>query len=124
MEQRIKIFIIDDDRDILNLYSKIFELNGFHVVGMASNGVEALNMLKDSIPKPDIIIIDYYMPIINGIETAQRILEIDNSFRIIMISADSSIEGTAILNGITEFYKKPFEFKTLCSRIKQLIQLN
>lgn len=124
MIQKIKIFIIDDDQDILNLYSKIFRIHGFHVVGMANNGIEALNLLKDSMPKPDIIIIDYYMPFINGIETAKLILEINNAYKIIMISADISIKERAISNGITDFYKKPFEFKQLCSRIKQIIESN
>jgi DNA-binding NtrC family response regulator len=118
--QRINIFIVDDDKDILRLYSLHFEINGLNVIGTANNGIEAMNILTDSNLKPDVIVIDYHMPIINGIETSKRILKIDNSFKIIMISSDPSIRERALSNGIIEFYEKTNNFENLCHKIREI----
>ncbi|MFX1390609.1 MAG: response regulator [Promethearchaeota archaeon] len=117
---KINVFIIDDEMDIVKLYCSHFEYNGLNVVGMANNGFEALEKLKDSITKPDVIVIDYHMPEINGIETSKRILEFDNSFKIIMISGDRSIRKTALSNGIKDFFVKPHNITRLCRRIKEI----
>jgi CheY-like chemotaxis protein len=117
---KIKVFIVDDNRDILRLYSLHFELNGLKVVGKAINGIEAINKLNDSIEKPDVIIMDYHMPGINGIEVSKRILQNDQSFKIIMISADPTIKPLAISNGINDFIEKPNNIKILCQRIKEI----
>ncbi|MFX0021253.1 MAG: response regulator [Candidatus Hermodarchaeota archaeon] len=117
---KIKVFIVDDNLDILRLYSVHFELNGLNVVGQATNGIEAIKKLNDSIEKPDVIIMDYHMPGINGIEASKRILQNDQTFKIIMISADPSIRPLALSNGINFFIDKPNNIKFLCKKIKDV----
>jgi DNA-binding NtrC family response regulator len=116
-----RVFLIDDDEDILRLYSLVFELNGLTVVGSANNGKKAIEMLQDSIAKPDVIIIDYHMPIMNGIDTAKIISKINDSYKIVMISADPSVKEIANSNGITKFYEKPHNIQELCQKIKDFI---
>ena len=123
-DTRINIFLVDDDKNILRLYSLTFELNGLNVVGTANNGIKAIKKLKNSMIKPDFIIIDYHMPIINGIETSKLILKIDNSFKIIMISGNPSIREKALSNGIIDFYEKPTNIEMLCQRIKEIYNLS
>jgi two-component system chemotaxis response regulator CheY len=121
MEQsKIKILIIDDDEDILNLYSVYLNTQGFNVVGTALNGYDALKLLQDSIPKPDVILIDYHMPHMNGIETSKFILRLDNSYKILMMSGNTSIKDKALSSGIIDFYEKPTNMKILCNRIREL----
>ncbi len=122
--QRIKVFIVDDDKNILRIYSLIFKLNGLKVVGKANNGIEAVKKLSNSIAKPDIIIMDYHMPIINGIEASKLILDIDNSFKILMVSGDSSIREEALSNGIIDFYEKSNNLKKLCQKIKHIYNIS
>lgn len=117
---KINVFIVDDDKDILRLYSLHFELNGLNVVGKANNGIEAVEKLANTIIKPDVIIMDYHMPKINGLDASKKILKIDQSFKIIMISGDSSIREKALSNGIIEFYDKPNNLNNLCQRIKKI----
>jgi DNA-binding response OmpR family regulator len=121
---RIKVFIVDDDIDILRLYSLHFELNGLNVVGIASDGIEAVNKLINSIERPDVIIMDYHMPGINGIETSKMILEKDQSSKIIIVSADPSIKQLALSNGINDFFEKPNDIKILCQRIKKICNIS
>jgi len=118
---RINIFIVDDDRDILRLYSSYFEMNGLNIVGTANNGIDAVNKLTDSIPKPDVIIIDYHMPKINGIETSKLILKIDKSFKIVMISGDRTVRKKALSSGIYDFYEKSNNLKKLCHKIRAIV---
>ena len=59
-----KIFIIDDDSFLSNMYSMKFEKNGFEAK-VASNGEEALRMLRDGY-KPDILLMDLIMPVMDG----------------------------------------------------------
>ncbi len=117
---KINVFIVDDEKDILRLYSLHFELNGLNVVGKAINGVDAVKKLTNSIDRPDVIIMDYHMPGINGIDTSKTILKIDPSYKIIMISADTSIKQRALSSGIIDFYEKTSDIKKLCQRIKEI----
>lgn len=121
---KLNVFIVDDDKDILKLYSLHFKLNGLKVVGKATNGIEAVKKLTDSIERPDVIVMDYHMPGLNGIETSKRILQNDNSFKIIMISADPSIKELALSNGIRNFYEKSNDIKKFCQRIKEICNSN
>ncbi|MFX1390607.1 MAG: response regulator [Promethearchaeota archaeon] len=76
--------------------------------------------MQDSIAKPDIIIINYHMPIMNGIETAKIISKIDDSFKIVMISADPSVREIANSNGITRFCEKQNNIQNFCQKIKEI----
>ncbi|MFX1378623.1 MAG: response regulator [Promethearchaeota archaeon] len=118
--QQIKIFIVDDDKSISRLYSLIFKLNGLKVVGKANNGIEAVEKLSNSIPKPDVILMDYHLPYINGIEASKQLLNIDKSFKILMVSGDPSIREEALSNGIIDFYQKSTNIKKLCQKIKKI----
>ena len=120
-DTRINIFLVDDDKNILRLYSLTFELNGLNVVGTANNGIKAIKKLKNSMIKPDFIIIDYHMPIINGIETSKLILKIDNSFKIIMISGNPSIREKTLANGIIDFYVKPTNIEMFVADLLQML---
>jgi two-component system chemotaxis response regulator CheY len=85
----------------------------FQVLGIANNGDEAINMFKSFDHKPDIIILDYRMPIKNGIDALNEILEIDKSSRIIFASADKTIKEKVYLQGAMGFLDKPFTHKKL-----------
>ena len=62
--EKKKIFIIDDDSFLLSMYSMKFEKNGFETK-VASNGVSALEILRSGY-KPDVIIMDLIMPVMDG----------------------------------------------------------
>lgn len=72
MEQKQKIFVIEDDDLMLNLYGRTFRLNGFEVE-TAKDGVEALSKLKDIAKNPDIIVLDIMMPKMNGFDVLKQL---------------------------------------------------
>ena len=66
------VFIVEDDKSIQMLYQKILKLVGFHIIGIANNGEEAIAMFREFNDKPEIIIMDHRMPVKNGIEATKE----------------------------------------------------
>ncbi|MFO8017752.1 MAG: response regulator [Promethearchaeia archaeon] len=114
---KIKIFIIDDNLTLQKIYNAFLSLHGFHIIGRALNGQTAIELLKDIKEQPDLIIVDYHMPVKNGIETTKEIREYNKEVKIIFISADNKIKELAFSVGATCFLEKPFDFKELIGTI-------
>lgn len=108
-----KILVVDDDRAILRLYKLILEEIGFDTVECADNGREAIKRFKGNDKKPDLVIMDYRMPIMNGIDAMLRISEIEKSVKFIFASADDSVKESALSKGASAFLKKPFDIDKL-----------
>jgi two-component system chemotaxis response regulator CheY len=118
----IRVFIVEDDRMIIETYREIFRIHGFEVVGWSYDGEEAIKKLKDLNPRPDVIIMDHRLPMKNGIETTQDILKIDPRARVLFVSADITAQLPALANGASGFLRKPFELKELVSTIRKLAE--
>ena len=118
------IFIIDDDHSIATLLQLLFEELDYKVIGIASNGQIAINKFKNFSEKPDIILMDYRMPIKNGIEATKEILQINNSTKIIFASADKSVRSQAMSVGAISFLEKPFSIKKLVNEINRVLRIS
>ncbi len=116
------VLIVDDEFHIVNALALKFRNSDFYVV-TARNGYEALERIRES--KPDLVITDYQMPVMNGLELVWT-LRSDRSTRsipIIMLTAkeqnlDAQEEGRAAVDAIMS---KPFSPKELVSRSLALI---
>lgn len=117
-----RIMIVDDESDLLLLYSEMISLFGHDIVAAVSNGEEALRKYDEISPKPDLIILDHRMPIRNGLETAEEILSRDSNEKIIFISADSTIKDQALDIGVLYFIEKPFMLNTLKTIIQKVLK--
>ncbi len=93
---------------------------GIEVKGIASNGEIAVDMFKSFNPKPEIILMDYRMPLKNGLEATIEILQIDPNTKIIFASADISVKEKAIALGAIEFLEKPFSIQTVLNIINKI----
>jgi len=114
------IMIVDDDVAIQELCKLVLEDNGYEVK-TALNGEEALSLYKELMNdkrKPDIVIMDYRMPVMNGIEATKAILSLDNKARIIFVSADATIFEEVVTLGVMKMKLKPIDMKRLILNIK------
>lgn len=118
-----KILIVDDNNDLLELISD--ELSSDFYVETAANGKLALEKIPHF--KPDLIISDIMMPVMDGIELC-RILKSDSStsgIPLMILTAkhdvDAKIEGLTI--GADEYVTKPFNIEELKLRITNLLNL-
>lgn len=107
----ISTVVVDDQDDIRFLIRHLIELaNGdLEVIAEAPDGETCLRMLDElGDDLPDIVVIDWMMPGLNGIDTAMRIREIKPRARIILCSAfgDPTLEREARAAGIDYFLSK------------------
>ena len=116
----MKLLIIDDAPEMLRAFRDILEAYGCEVYE-AENGQEGL--VRYSEVKPDIVLMDILMPKLDGISATKKILEIDPSAKIIVISAvgKSGLDNECILAGAKKFIVKPFKIKDLLNSINSLV---
>ena len=117
-----KIVLLADDEIMLrDLLAELLESNGYNVIKVIS-GTEALKVLTEEI-KVDIIILDYNMPEMNGLDCAAKIRGFNKEIPIILCSGSFSMNGNTDLTekGINSFVNKPYEFDTMLSTIQELL---
>ncbi len=115
----MNILIVDDDKSIREVIREYLVMTGYTVYE-ASNGLEALDVLKKS--KIDLVILDVMMPKMDGITCAKKIRQ-DSLVPIIMLTAKSEEEDKleGFDSGIQDYVTKPFSPKELMARIKVVI---
>jgi two-component system chemotaxis response regulator CheY len=115
----VTIFLVDDEKFIVDLYRDILEANGHTVVGIAADGEEAVRKYREMNEKPVIIIMDQRMPVKDGVSATQEILKMDPSATIFFGSADLHIEKEALAAGAKGFLLKPFRIEELLKAISE-----
>ncbi|HBF4559852.1 TPA: response regulator transcription factor [Clostridioides difficile] len=115
----MNILIADDEISMLNILCAYFKKENFNVF-TAKNGEEALDIFYEN--KIDLAILDWMMPIIDGIEVCKEIKENSNT-KVLMLTAKSQSEDEieALNIGADEYIKKPFDPRVLIIRAKKLI---
>ena len=101
------IFIVDDDVFLHKVLDRILSIGGHTVTSHAYDGAEAVAIFKELDTKPDIILMDHRMPVMNGVSSTKEILHIDPTIRILFISADETIRTEALECGALDFLTKP-----------------
>ena len=116
-----KILLIDDDKWIRDSMSLFFEYEGCHFLALetAEEGIKALKMHDY-----DIIIIDYKLPGMDGLEFLKRIHESHPDTRKILITAYriEEVVSEAIRMGVQDFIEKPFTSKIIEASLSRLIE--
>jgi two-component system chemotaxis response regulator CheY len=106
-----RIAIVDDEKEMVKMLEEALRLRGIRACFTAFDGDEAVLKFVKSSPMPDILIMDYRMPIVNGLQATREILRIKPDMRIIILSADADIEEEALKAGAVAFLKKPASIK-------------
>ena len=82
----VKVVIVDDHKDVVDVLSEYIEMNQskVKVVGTGSNGLEAVRLFNEL--KPDVMFLDINMPLYDGLYAIEHIKKINPSARIVVIS--------------------------------------
>ena len=120
----IRVVVADDEYKICQLICQLInwkELN-MKLVGIGSNGIEALKMIE--IRKPDLLLTDIRMPGYNGLELLKRAQKINSNIEIIIISGYSDFEyaQTAIQCGVCDYILKPINRDLLNTTLQKIRQ--
>ncbi len=117
-----RVIIVDDIPFIRSVIKDILIAANYSVVGEASDGAQALALYKAV--KPDVVLLDINMPVLDGIETLKRIKKINRDAIIIMCSSLGDQENivNAISLGAKDFVVKPFRKERILSAIKKALR--
>lgn len=128
MDKKIKVIVADDNSMIREMIvDSISDDANIEVVGVASEGNQALEMIKAS--KPDVVLLDLVMPNVDGIDVMECVnsdtsYEGDKPYFIIISAAGKEdIIAQALQAGASYFFMKPFNGDALVKRIKQLCNM-
>ena len=115
-----KILIADDEAQIREILRIYFEKEGFEVIE-AEDGAAAI--LKVQSEKPDILLLDIMMPVLDGIEVCKQVRKMSD-LPIIMVTAkdddDDRIAGLEI--GADDYITKPFNSREVVARVKAVLR--
>jgi len=111
------ILVIDDERSVVTGWKRILQFEGYRVV-TASNGLEGLVAAKQA--KPDLIITDRSMPIMDGVEFCRHLKRKRELSRIpvILTSADHREPGVKVWD---DFLPKPVSMDILLASVRHLL---
>ena len=114
----MSVAIVDNEADFTRLLQMLLKKRGIDVSFIAHDGQEAIEMFKNAHKKPDVILMDHHMKMVDGVEATKRILEISKKPRVIFLSADSHIKEDAVRAGACVFLNKPTGINEIINVIK------
>ena len=120
---KYKILIVDDEKDVREILNYNISNAGYKVY-TAKNGEEALELIKKK--KPDLVIFDVMMPIMDGYQTCTEIRNLPNNKQTIIICLSARSEDYYQIIGFEtggdDYITKPINPKVLLSKIKALLK--
>ncbi len=116
-QNQITVLAVDDSQDILFALSAICELEGWRAI-TTTEGNEVLTLMETD--RPDIVLVDYHMPRMDGIEVVRSIRAVNPHIPILVLTIESarSVADAFLAMGADDFALKPVKPVDLISRIR------
>ena len=115
----IRTLVVDDDYRVADVHSAYVErVPGFVVAGKAHSGAEALERVERV--RPDLVLLDLYLPDMSGLDVLQRLREDDRPpLDVIMITAARDVDSlrAAMRGGVVHYLIKPFRFMAFAEKL-------
>lgn len=123
MEKRKTILLVDDEPDILEIVRYNLRSEGYNLL-TAENGLEAVKLAQEA--KPELIILDVMMPVMDGIEACQQIREISELSETVIAFFTARGEDYSQMAGFDagadDYIIKPIKPKVLITKVKALLR--
>jgi two-component system response regulator MprA len=115
------VLVVDDDQKLLKMLQRTITYEGLNVV-TASNGQEALEQVDAC--QPEIIVLDWMMPKMDGLEVVQRLRAENNQTYILMLTARDALENRVegLESGADDYLIKPFSPVELVARVHAMLR--
>ncbi len=118
-----KILIVDDDQNILELVKRILELEGYESI-TTDNPIQAIEIVDKMWKEIDIIICDYMMPEMDGLNFVKNIRKnpLYNHIKIIMLTAIDTFDviKKSMFLGVKDYIVKPFDPQEVINSIEKV----
>jgi len=117
----LKVLIVEDESQIARLIELELGYEGYQV-DIAKNGKEALDKVEKF--KPDLIILDWLLPEIDGLEVTRRIRSDGNEVPVIVLTGKANLSDkvTSLDSGADDYLTKPFATEELLARMRAVIR--
>lgn len=119
----MRILLVEDEIAISSFLKEGLEEEGF-AIDVANNGRQGLEMAMDNLNEYDIILLDWMLPGVSGIEICRNIRVENKIVPIIFLTAKDTVDDTVfgLETGANDYLKKPFAFEELLARIRVLLR--
>ena len=119
--RKIKIMVVDDEHLIRWSLEQNLKKQGYEVV-TAGTGEDALRLAREE--QPDLVLLDYHLPGINGLEVLQRLKELDEDILVIMVTAQGGLETAVntMRHGAYDYINKPFNLDEMALVIRKALE--
>jgi DNA-binding response OmpR family regulator len=117
-----KILVVDDDSSMVRLISQVLSSKGYEVLE-SNNGQDALRLLYSQ--KPDLVLLDVVMPVMDGWQTCSRIRDISPAIPIILLTGQRKTEEDVVRGldyGADDYLIKPVGNKELAARVQAMLR--
>lgn len=121
----MRILIVEDEPSISNFIKDGLEEEGF-AVDVADNGKKGLQLAFDNLEEYDVILLDWMLPGMSGIEICRHIRLENKVVPIIFLTAKDTVDDVVfgLETGANDYIRKPFSFEELLARIRVLMRKN
>ncbi len=122
---QIDVLIVEDDPMVVEVNRSFVDaVTGFRVVGVARTGREAVDIVK--VMKPDLVLLDIYLPDIDGVSALQEIRRLDLPTDVIVVTAaqDARTVQNVFRYGAIDYIIKPFKFERIKSALSSYANLH
>ena len=119
--RKTKIMVVDDEHLIRWSLEQNLKKQGYEVC-TAGTGEDALRLAREE--QPDLVLLDYHLPGINGLEVLQRLKEIDEDILVIMVTAQGGLETAVntMRHGAYDYINKPFNLDEMAIVIRKALE--
>jgi DNA-binding response OmpR family regulator len=119
----MRILLVEDEAYIANFIKEGLEEEGF-AVDVADNGKKGLEMALENLEEYDLLLLDWMLPGLSGIEICRAIRKQNQQVPIIFLTAKDTVDDAvfALETGANDFIRKPFSFEEMLARIRVLLR--
>lgn len=117
-----KIMLVDDAAFMRMMIKNTLQQNGYTEIVEAENGERAISVYSSE--KPDLILMDITMPIMDGLEALKNLKEMDSSVKVVMCSAmgQEAMVVEALKLGAKDFIVKPFKPDRIMKTVHSILE--
>jgi len=121
-DEPIKLLVVDDEEGIRDVTEGYFMRKGYDVY-TAGNGAEALDIIH-KVPQLSCIFTDINMPVMDGLELAEKVRQIENTLPVVVMTGYPSLENTiqTLKNGVVDYLIKPVNLEQMELTLRRILR--